>query len=131
MRLRRATEEQVDRGLGAATTVGAQLYVTVHNLHVLIGRDDEHDAGLQGLTPGDRAHGQRAAPRQDIAEVTGVLRAEVLGQHDRGGKGGGQRRHERGERLDTPGGRTNHHERGILSLVLHSPIPFSDAHRPL
>jgi len=83
-----AAQEQIDRGLGTTGALDGHTHMSIRNLDVPIGRHDEHNARFQGLTRGDRAHGERAVPRQDVAEMAGMRGAEVLCQHDRSGEAG-------------------------------------------
>lgn len=82
----------------------------IGDLDVAVGRDHKHDARLQGLMVGHGAHRQRAAARQDLAQVAGVRGVEVLGDHDGSGEITRQRRHERGEGVDAARRCPDHHK---------------------
>ena len=95
----------------------------IGHLDVPIGRDHVDDARLERRMLADRLDAQRRAAIQDLLEVAGPGRVEVLGDHDRGREVGRERGDERDQRVDATGRGADHDQLCGWLVSLHRFAP--------
>ena len=84
----------------------------ITDLDIPIRRDHIDRSGYQWRLVSDRAHRQLAVARQDLAEMTGMARIEMLRENNRYREPGGQHRHQGRECFDAASRRADHDETG-------------------
>jgi hypothetical protein len=108
-----ALEQDVDGGRDRAGHGRVEPQVALADLHEPVGGNDENHAVLQRLALLDHTHRQRCVAGEDLVQMTGPARVEMLGDDDRRRKVGRQARNDTRERLDAPSRRADHDELGL------------------